>query len=308
MVTLRVGMIRGCVAGGDSVALVAGGSSAFETVITGMCMRMTAPASTLKARGRDGGRGCHVFSSVSSTLMTGTTRHGSRSSPPAAPPVPPLPLPQVVSSLNCNTLAEGMCSGGGLVLILGEVAGETTGEVMGDGVLDEREEEGVMVGESVPGRRGMEPKAPRLPVPRMVRVGVKNTRWSGPELSELLLSTEIESENSDSVSSLSLLSLDSELVRILGRYREGVGSGEGTGVGTGVGSSVMGERQRCWSPVGTSRVITGPEYWAPPPAAWTCGSVIVKDRWTEVLCGWEGWAVWWVAGHCNGRRCHSTSA
>lgn len=267
-VTLRVGMIMGCVAGGDRVEGPAGGSSAGETVMSGM--HMAAPASTLKARGRDGGGGCQLVSSVSSTLMTGTTSPALHFSPPAAPPELPLPLPQLFSSLKCNTLASGICSGGGLVLILGDVAGETMGEVTGDGVLEDKEEEGVMVGERVPGRRGMVPRVPRLPVPRIPRGGVKNTRWSGPELSELLLSTEMESENSDSVSSLSLLSFDSELVRILGRYREGVGSGEGTGVGTGVGSSVMGERQRCWSPAGTSRVMTGPECWAPPPAACTC--------------------------------------
>lgn len=273
-VTLRVGMTMGCVAGGESVAggvSVAvggdGGSSAGDTVMRGMLMM--APPSTLKARCRGGGGGCQPPSSISSTFITGTTRALSISSPPlGSPPQPTVPL---FSQVICSELAPGMCNGGGFVLTLGEVAGEVTGEVIGDGVLEDKEEEGVMVGDSVPGRRGGVPTAPRLPAPRRPRGGVKNTRWSGPELSELLLSTDMDSENSDSVSSLSLLSFDSELVRILGRYREGVGSGEGTGVGTGVGSSVMGERQRCWSPAGTSKVMTGPECWAPPPAVCTCG-------------------------------------
>lgn len=254
-VTLRVGMIIGCVAGGESVAAgAAGGSSAGDTVMSGMLMM--APPSTLKARGRGGGGGCQLPSSISSTVMVGTTRLTSISL--SFLESPPPPVGQLFSPVKCSTLAPGMCSGGGFVLTLGEVAGEVMGEVTGDGVLEDREEEGVMVGDSVPGRRGAGPIAPRLPVPRRPLGGVKNTRWSGPELSELLLSTEMDSENSDSVSSLSLLSFDSELVRILGRYREGVGSGEGTGVGTGVGSSVMGDRQRCWSPAGTSRVMTGP--------------------------------------------------
>lgn len=138
-------------------------------------------------------------------------------------------------------------------------------------------------------------------------MGVKNTRWSGPELSELLRSTEIERENSDSVSSLSLLSLDSELVRGLGLYRQGVGRGEGTGVGTGVGSSVMGERQRYWSALGTSRVMTGPELLANPPAhcTWTCsapGTVRVSCLTTcgRAFCG--------VVGVVEGEGCAEESS
>ena len=149
--------------------------------------------------------------------------------------------PSPLSRLNFKTLAFGMCKGGGFIFTFGDVAGEADGEVTGEGVLDDNDDEGVAVtpvGDNVSDLLLTSGTALRL-----FKV-VKKIRWSGPELSELLRSTDIDKENSDSVSSLSLLSLDSELVRGLGRWRHGVGNGEGTGVGTGVGSSVIGDKHR----------------------------------------------------------------
>lgn len=84
---------------------------------------------------------------MSSTLITGT---GMLIPPQAL-------LAEVWSSFSGSKWSKfelGICNGGGLILILGDDAGEMLGDVTGEGVLDDSEEEGVMVapvGDSVSG-------------------------------------------------------------------------------------------------------------------------------------------------------------
>lgn len=75
--------------------------------------------------------------SMSSTLIIGTGI--------LIPPQALLAEASSFSGSKWRLFAFGMVSGGGLVLILGDDAGEMLGDVTGEGVLDESEEEGVMV-------------------------------------------------------------------------------------------------------------------------------------------------------------------
>ena len=261
-VTLKVGMTMegGMGAGGG------GDSSAGEMVMMGAC-RM-APTSTL----------CERVLGVGSQRSCG---HGAASSAAASTRIRGTAMPeeaqteaqeeawQGFSEENSVSLASGMMRGGGRVFALGEDAGEVSGEPPPD--------EGVRV--ATEGDRESEQGVEVLRKPFSPLAGAKKSR-SGPELSELLRSMDIDKENSDSVSSLSLLSADSDEVLVLPRrllYLQGVGRGEGTGVGMGVGNSVMGERQRyCSLPPGTSRVIMGPECCDAAPTGCTCRSASVR--------------------------------